>query len=388
MSNKDNVYAGLNKCEASVKEILKIDPSEIQKFFYENMKKFFYPVFIIALFTIICLSFTGCNSSNPEKKVKKGKYVISEISMESCVENKDGVWKANWPDCYYISTSRVQMNNAKELTKEQRDFVYEFVNSLPTVAEGKDCLCLLYVNIRNSDDGSFLDTTGVKYIYDSYPEGYDEFVDIFNEVCGGDRKYITTNTDIPELTTEFVTARTGVTDMTVNGGTVQELLEHLNIDSVSKFNKYSFDLYDYANDYYFKKYLPYEIQTAPSTDEECAEYALRLATELGINENDVVKEYADYDDLEWYTLPGYGDYNLRVYRTELIEKCLVMDQSKHTFKIHENNQPPTSEFMGYYEYDFTYNEDSKFAVAVEERLSSEKDIFVDIGQAMEKIKTP
>lgn len=353
-----------------------------------EMKKIFYPAFIIASFIIFCLSFTGCNSSDPEKKVKKGKYVISEIAMESCVENEDGVWKVNWPDCYYVDTSRVQLSKAKELTEEQRDFVYEFVNSLPTATEGKDCLCLLYVNIRNSDDGSFLTTTGVKYIYDSYPEGYDEFVSIFNEVCGGDREYITTNTEIPELTTEFVTARTGVTDMTVREGTVQEMLEHLHIDSVAKFNKYSFDLYDYANDYYIKKYLPYEIQTAPGTDEECLEYARRLAAELGINENDVVKEYANYDEQEWYALPGYGDYNLRVYRTEIIENCLVTDQSKHTLKIHENNQPPGSEFMGYYEYDFTYTEDSKFAVAVEERLSSGEDVLVDIGQAMERIRTP
>lgn len=35
MSNQDNVYDGVNKCEPS-KETLKIDPSEIQKLLYEN----------------------------------------------------------------------------------------------------------------------------------------------------------------------------------------------------------------------------------------------------------------------------------------------------------------------------------------------------------------
>ena len=57
-----------------------------------------------------------------------------------------------------------------------------------------------------------------------------------------------------------------------------------------------------------------------------------------------------------------------------------------SFKIYEDTQGPTSEFMGYNAFDFTYSNDNKFAVAVESDYSKEKETFYNIALSAKEIE--
>lgn len=342
-----------------------------------------------------CLFLTGCgkdSSDNNNKYNVHGKYKITNMQITTCAENSDDIWNIYWPSSYYRNNTKIMLQNATEMTNKQKKAVYSFCSSLSDYREGEDYLCCVRMTVKYGINYNTVESCRPKYIYgDSYPEGYDEFMQIVNEICGGDMEYLYDSTTYLEITPELFTKRTDVDDAMVKDGTVEELIEVLGIDSVSKLNDLSvYDAETCAMNFDFVKYLVYDLRSEASTDEECCEFAKKLANELGVDESSVKKETAEYDDEEWYSIPDYKGYNLRVYRTELIKDDIVtgggwIDLFYNNFKIYEDRTEPGSELEGYALYDFTYSKDDKYAIAVGENIGEEKDLFIEIGEVVEKI---
>lgn len=366
------------------------------------MNRTLYKTIAVFFILITCVSFSGCgnhgNSSNDEidsfyenRDIKKGIYKITRISITSAVENDDNIWIINWPKCYYVDNNYVDFFDCEEMSEEQRDFIYSFVNSLPKYQGDEEYLYLIRMNISSGKDYKNHDIGATKCICGGYPEGFEEFVNIINDICGGDKEYINSNSKVVEITPELFTARTNIADENVNGGTVPELMSFLNIDDICSLITLDGNMVkDTARNFTSVKYLVHEVKTAPSTDEECYDYAVKLAKKLDIDDKLVVKEISEYGEQEWYSVPGYKDYNLRVYRADLIEDKIAqtggyVDSYYDTFKIYEDMTSPGDELQGYALYDFTYSPDYKFAIAVLGDIDKDKKIFAELGEVIAEL---
>ena len=62
-----------------------------------------------------------------------------------------------------------------------------------------------------------------------------------------------------------------------------------------------------------------------------------------------------------------------------------VDRQYQSYKIYEDTQGQTSEFFGYNSFDFTYSNDYKFAVGVEDDYSKEKEDFYKVAVAAKAI---
>lgn len=365
------------------------------------MKKELRRIATYLLMTLAFVAFVGCGKSgggsnigrDVDKYIARGKYKITRFTFVSAVENKDNIWSLNWPVNYEVDNYSVNFFDPKEMTKEQRDYIYSFVDSLPNYQGEEEYLCTIKLSLEVGNGNKIITGTPLKVISGSYPEGYDEFASIVNDLCGGNKEYVSTSTKMLEATPELFTIRTNISDINVYGGTVEDLMSFLNIDSICDLNEYSsgngsFTVKDCASHFTFVKYLANELKSAPSTDEECYAYAVELAGKLGVDESLVVKEVSEYGEQEWYSIPDYEGYNLRVYRTDQIQDKIMyyggyVDSYYDTFKIYESTMSPYDELQGYKLYDFTYSPDDKFAVAVDAVMYEDKDIFAPIGAAME-----
>ena len=64
--------------------------------------------------------------------------------------------------------------------------------------------------------------------YDTFPEGFEEFIEKCNEIAGGN--YLTTGESLQELSPEFLTEVFGVTDEDVKGGNLQDVIDTLELN--------------------------------------------------------------------------------------------------------------------------------------------------------------
>ena len=190
------------------------------------------------------------------------------------------------------------------------------------------------------------------FIYGSYPEGFDKFAQVINDACGGDREYLTLNEKPAKITEEYFTAITGLTDDDVQGGKVPELIDHLAIHDL-----------------------------------------LRLSGFLKNRgaDGEVTKGKAAYDEQEWYEIKAGNGKSVRVFRTEGLDKFIPqrageVDWWYNSFKIYEDTQGPTSEFVGYNAFDFTYSNDRKFAIAVESESGKGKEFFRETALAAKSLE--
>lgn len=323
------------------------------------------------------------NNINLRSKTLK----IEKIVIITAEENPDNIWKLEWPDNYNCGSDTLRFADAcEEISKEDRDFLLKYCNSHQNTSAG-DFLCYISISTIDGKNHSGQSLS----IYGEYPEDFDEFEEVINRICGSDKKYLSSNGNPQEITPEFFTAVTGITDDDIDNGTVPELIDHVGIDNVLTLNLYLINSYVYkiAHNYNLCRLLEYKIVSVPSTDEEWYDYAVKLADELGLD-GEIIKGKAKYDELEWYEIKGLGDTEIRVFKTENIGEFIPrrageVDRQYQSYKIYEDTQGPTSEFFGFNSFDFTYSNDYKFAVGVEDDYSKEKEDFYKVAVAAKAI---
>ena len=354
---------------------------------------------IFILMTVMILMLSGCgaagqnpaDSLDPGPGAASGKDIkISSIMFLTAEENPENIWKIEWPNRYFAgSDEHILKSGWKEISDEDIEYILSHAEEYSkNYQTGSRFLC--YVNISVIENGNL--HYGYAFpVYDRYPEGFDEFAQRLDAIFGDDRTYIRTDGNIREITPDYFTLLTGITDDDVTEGTVAELIDHLGITDLNVLNGiylHNYRIKMIAEDYYICRYLRYDIRSAPSTDEECAEYAEMLFEELGA-EGDLTKGASEWYDNEWYEF-AYGDKIVRVYRSELTVDDIRnyggwVDSYSVSGKLYENTQPPSSEWDGYDAFDYTYNKDYRFLIAVSESYSREKEVFLEVAHAVERI---
>ena len=319
---------------------------------------------------MICFLLAGCGRASNQKLVAAGidlssdTLKINEISIVTAEVSEDYLWKIDWPKNYYTGTqSHIFKNGFKAITEDDRNFILQYLSEHDNMSPANGpFLCDIQVSTVDGNVHSGLSLS----VYGQYPEGFDEFAAVINRICGDDRVYLPTNGNFQEITSEYFTAITGITDDDVAGGTVAEMVEHCHlVDPVTLYFSSQYELSKYAKNFETCKMLEYYAKSSPSTDEECFAYAEKLAAELGITD-EITKEHSINEDQEWYEIQGFNGANVRVYRAETVTDDMYVETLSQygNLMVYETTTTPTSECQGYRCLDFIYSNDLKFVVAI------------------------
>ncbi len=356
--------------------------------------------FSFAILLIFIISLTGCGvtketvvateqstGADTEESIETR---IESVEVLSAEKNPNNIWDIRWPYYYCQGGENVQFPDSVSMSDEDMDILLQFYNEYDndTYKKDKEFLCRVIIGVMsgNTQTGKLI------YIYDEYPEGFEDVVDVVNRICGGDKEYLTMTGKIQEITPEYFTAITGIDDSKVYDGTVEEVIEHLNIRDIQDVQWYNknWTINDVVQNYSLCRYLPYEVKQATSTDVECKEYAEKLAEELGAA-GKVTKVYSEHNSgHEWYEI-HFKDQVIRVYRSEQVAGDIqeyngFIDSYYYSLTLKEDTSdygPLESNLL----FDFTYSADAKFIIAVEISYDDKKDYFYEVAQAAERLDT-
>lgn len=345
----------------------------------------------LLILCMICFVLAGCRAASNENLVSAGidlssdTLKIDSISIVTAEVSEDCLWKIDWPNYYYTGDqNHIFKSGFRSISEEDRNFILQYLSERDNMSPANGpFLCDIQVSTL---DGQVHSGQSLR-VYGQYPEGFDEFAAVINRVCGDDRVYLPVNGTRQEMTPEYFTIITGITDDDVVGGTVAEMLDHCNIvDPETLYFNSPYELGKYARNYEACRLLEYHIQSAPSTDDECLAYAKELATELGITD-EITKEHSINEDQEWYEIPDYNGVSIRVYRAETVTDDMYVETLSQygNLMVYETTTTPTSECQGYRSLDFIYSNDLKFVVAIESNTTDIELIalLTDVVRGME-----
>jgi len=340
---------------------------------------------------MICFVLAGCEAESDDNLVSAGidlssdTLKIDEISIVTAEVSEDYLWRIDWPNYYYTGDqSHIFKNGFRAISEEDRNFILKYLSEQDSMfpANGP-FLCDIQVS---TIDGNVHSGQSLR-VYGQYPEGFDEFAAVINRVCGDDRVYLSANGVPQEITPEYFTIITGITDDDVVGGSVAEMIEHFNlVNPQTLYFSTQYELSKYAANFETCRIFEYYANSSPSTDEECLAYAEKLAEKLGITD-EITKEYSINKDQEWYEIPGSDGVNIRVYRAETVTDDMSTEtiDKYGNLKIFETTTTPSSECQGYRCLDFIYSNDLKFAVALDSNVT-DIDLLIELAEIVKSIE--
>ncbi len=345
----------------------------------------------LLILCMICFVLAGCGAESGGNLVSTGidlssdTLKIDEISIVTSEVSEDYLWKIDWPNYYYTGDqNHIFKNGFRSISEEDRNFILQYLSEHDNMSPANGpFLCDIQVSTL---DGNVHSGQSLR-VYGQYPDGFDEFAAVINRVCGDDRVYLPVNGTRQEMTPEYFTIITGITDDDVAGGSVAEMIEHCNLvnDQTLYFSS-AYELSKYAANYEICKMLEYYAESSPSTDEECLAYAEKLAAELGIT-GEITKDHSINEDQEWYEIPGFYGANIRVYRAETVTDDMSVEtiDKYGNLKIFETTTTPSSECQGYRCLDFIYSNDLKFAVALDSNVT-DIDLLIELAEIVKSIE--
>ena len=344
----------------------------------------------IVVFTLIILmtGIAGCEGMKNEEIGIGGNRIIEFISISTAEKNPDNIWHICWPaQGYYTSYGRRNsFISINEITAKEEKYIVKYLESLTydrSHTDTKDFLAEITIYYNNHGTHELCS----KEIYGEYPEGFDEFAELINHLCGDDRTYLYCNNDIQEVTPEYFKFRAGIEDVNVYGGSIQDLIDYFELD-MKKLSD-SYDCYrEKAHAFELMKLLPFKIESRPSTDDEAYDYACKLAENLDFDRNRVKKYKSMNEGYEYYAFMGHDFKEIRVYRTEDMNVTMGgISAGYDQYRMTEDVTEPGDEFSRMKEYEFSYSTDYKFAVAVEFEYADDfYDRFKKLGEVVKSIK--
>lgn len=215
-----------------------------------------------------------------EETKKKLANTIQTIDVFSAVKNDENIYRITYPYNYVqfdkesMSSYEVDFVNAVEreaLTSKDFEYIMSYIDSIPSHIGDLEGNQAFMIRVW------YYDETGErqsKYVsgYESFPEGWSEFIDYINNLCGGD--YLKSKGEVVGVTPELLTEMFGVTDADLKMGTLAELIE-LNELNLCDMTDYIFEMNVQINKYYdlalkpiIDPYRPTSIKTVDSTEEE------------------------------------------------------------------------------------------------------------------------
>ncbi len=318
----------------------------------------------VILAVCLLLMISGCSFSKNDPAEKE--LQIKRIEVCSAVQNADGIYHVKYPYYYYaFSADQCSMYDLEEhvecedLSLEKAKYFVDYISSLPDSSDyedGKNVAFYVYLTYENAD-GAEEDI--YKVGYDEFPEGWETFIDNYNEILGG--KFLTGEGSLQTVTPEFLTDVFGVTDEDVKEGTLQDVIDVMGLDIIKVTDLFYID--NALDGYYasiredeIEPYRPRELVSVESTQEEYDAFIKKYLDAVGL---DLSAELES--DQEHFRRFYDEDRNLYFYiaRTAEMDQLPVFTGWDDYYKIGLDMH---MEGMTC-EVDFVYSADQKFLLA-------------------------
>jgi hypothetical protein len=325
------------------------------------------------LLSIMLLILFGCgqtgkdNGKNKNSKKEGPKNLLYSLEVWSLAENDVHSYHLRWPGDYYAFSKEdggrcrlFDLENAKErseITEEELNYFVEYVSNVqPQLWQEGSVdsyrIALFYYD-ENGED-RYVSVLG----YDTFPEGFEEFIEKCNEIAGGN--YLYTGEKVQELSPEFLTEVFGVTDEDVRNGNLQDVIDtlELNMYEVTK----GFSMSDKLEAYYastkeeeLAPFRPVELYQVESTQEEYDDFVAVYLEQLGEG---------------WVEIEESGQNHLRYFRNGEENRYFYIGRTMDLEEL--NVQRPAEEGEQYalvldahmegmvFSMGFVYSSDKKF----------------------------
>lgn len=342
------------------------------------MKNLKNTLLIIAL---VACTFVGCGKTteiSEESDIASVSQNEAEIKLENITvrtaeQNDKNAWCVQWPsvavtDSFSNFSNKLE-NATVELSKDQIEYFINYVESIDVMDnmdkhinniskedyEGHKYLGSVEI-IYNDENDNFQRIT--RYIFDEYPDGYDEFIEKFSEICGED--FITLNYNMQEVTADYFRRMARISDE-VPDEIVEEFLDIAECDMFELLEDYNYYAaqsgIDYINTY---RHLPKELSNEASTENELKEYVTDIAGKFDIDESRIFEN----KESGYYFSSAYGNFEIypsNMYpHPEYIQDYKWECSKAHFYNI-QDNSGPEGMITAYY---FVYSNDGKFMIVI------------------------
>lgn len=325
----------------------------------------------VAVF-LLAYVLTGCSmksgKGDQKNEVTTGGFSLKKLEVYSNAVNPEQVYHISYPYYYYAfitdadgkrGTGLFDLTNPvspQDLTGQENgaEYFVEYVRNLPENQKGGDLAC--YVICRYVD-GEGNEESIYRRCYDVFPEGWEEFVDRCNQICGAE--YLMGTGQLQTVTPEFLTEVFGVTDEDVREGTLQDMIDLTELDM--KEITGLFRIEEALNGYYsavkesvIEPNRPAELVSVDSTLEEYEEFLAQFIEKIGAD--NVLEEESDQEHFRRFNRLDTGEC-FYTARTSEIDSLPAVKRSVDDYYYMELDAHLEDMIMG---ADFIYSADKKF----------------------------
>lgn len=291
----------------------------------------------------------GAGSGREKKRPEQIYHVTYPYGFYAFTSDRDGRG----------STERFDLTDSiriDELVQDENSFQYfiEYIKGLPEKQEGNS---LSYYIICGYTDEEGNEEYLFRRGYDTFPEGWDNFIEEYNRICGGE--YLSGSDQIQTVTPEFLTEVFGVTDEDVREGTLQDVINVQELDMIDVTG--SFQMKDALTGYYasikeplIQPHRPGELVSVESTQEEYDAFLASFFDKLGgcrVEETD-----SDQDYFRYFYLPDTGKH-FYTARTSDLDKLPTGKRDSDDYYVLQLDAHMEGMSMS---ADFVYSADGRF----------------------------
>lgn len=320
---------------------------------------------IVCVILSAVIMLTGCKSGS----VSHAKNSPDELFIEiiNTTDTPNGVYHK------YMNCA-VGNENKIKITPEQIEYIISYVDKIEEPSFVKDIESVNGLYSEVSEEHSYLgsvyisydygksDHEELKYLFDEYPEGYEDFIKLLNEIDSEEPIILG---EPMVMSADLIKKVTGFTDDMVTDGTIGDVLDKYRIDvfhfmnDSSSYKYFKIDSETYITDVFeywpVFRVLPTEIKNVESTEEEFQAYVEELAKVLGADPSTV----ADYR-LGGKTIAGQS---LVVYQTCDIPKDFEYSDTA-PYHLVDHNYYDGGDMDQDERHTIFYSPDGKFAIAM------------------------
>lgn len=311
---------------------------------------------------------TGIGETKEKGDIEAGEIYLKKLEVYSNAVNSEQIYHISYPYYYYAFTTDSDGNrytglfdftdhmSPQELTEQAggAEYFVEYVRNLPKEQKGENLAC--YVICRYAD-GEGNEESIYRRSYDAFPEGWEEFIEQCNQICGGE--YLSGTGQLQTVTPEFLTEIFEVTDEDVREGTLQDMIDLLELDM--KDVTETFRITEALNKYYaetkeplIESHRPKELISVSSTQEEYNAFLEQFLEKLGSDQ--VMEEESDQDYFRRFCMTDTGK---RFYtaRTDDMDNLPTAKRNTGDYYYMELDAHMEGMVMG---VDFIYSADEKY----------------------------
>ncbi len=318
--------------------------------------------FLTAVILLIYAGSTWLSESNSGNEDIK----IRSLEVYSAAENDAQIYHANYPYYFYAFTAdgekykKSGLFNLNEpvrnasLSQDDIRYFIEYISALSEDGSQEGNNISYYVRLHYTDESGedvYLYDRG----YDTFPNGWEEFIDHYNQILGGE--YLAGSGEVVAITPEFLTETFGVSDEDVRSGTLQDVIDTMELDLLECTGLFYIDemldgYYVKVNEEAMEPYRPKELISKESTLEEYDAFVEKYLEVLGWDPS--MEMDSGQDGFRYFYNKDIAFYIARTADMDMLPIVEGNNGSYYTMELDAHMEGMTMCMDFYYNGDYKY----------------------------------